>query len=285
MASERPLDSTPDGNGAAEGAAATLERAANRPWLDVLARTGFAVMALLHVLIGAIALQVALGGYGEAETSGAIGPLARAEPFGPVLMWAGCVACAALAVWQLAEATVRMRREKMRARVAKAISSGSLFVIYGSVALTFASFARGRGRDSGESISSFSRTVLNSAAGIPALAGVGALILGIGAYFIYKGSARRFRPELRYFEDTRRGRVLNALGVVGHIAKGVALVLVGLLFAAAAFNHRPQDSTGLDGSLRTLLQYPVGVPVILVIAVGLICYGVFALVRARWGRM
>ena len=127
--------------------------------------------------------------------------------------------------------------------------------------------------------------MLGPPAGAPALAGVGALVLGIGGYFVFKGTARRFRPELKYFEDTRRGHLLNALGIAGHIAKGIALVLVGLLFITAALSRRAEESTGLDGSLQSLLRYPLGAPLILAIALGLICYGVFALARARWGRM
>jgi len=265
--------------------AGALEEAADSTGLDILARSGFAVLALLHILIGSIAAGVAFGGYGEAETSGAIGPLARSEPFGPLLMWGGCIACASLALWQLAEATVRVRRRPLREKVSKGVSSGSLVFVYGSVAATFAAFAAGRGRDSGDRTSDFSAAVLNSPAGPPALGAVGALVLGIGSYFVFKGSARRFRPELNYFEDTCRGHLLNVLGVAGHIGKGIALFLVGLLFIAAAINHRPEESTGLDGSLQALLRYPFGAPLILAIAAGLICYGIFALVRARWGRM
>ena len=265
--------------------AEVLEEAADSQGLDILARSGFAVLALLHILIGSIAAGVALGGYGEAETSGAIGPLARSAPFGPLLMWAGFTGCASLALWQLAEATVRVRRRPFRERLAKGISSGSLVFVYGSVAATFAAFASGAGRDSGERTSDFSAAVLASPAGALALGAVGAVILGIGAYFVFKGSARRFRAELKYFKDTRRGRLLDVLGVAGHIGKGVVLFLVGLLFIAAAVNRSPEESTGLDGSLQALLGYSFGAPVILAIAAGLICYGVFALVRARWGRM
>ncbi|MFF2822806.1 DUF1206 domain-containing protein [Arthrobacter koreensis] len=265
--------------------AEVLEEAADSTGLDVLARSGFAVLALLHILIGAIAAGIAFGGYGQAETSGAIGPLARSEPFGPLLMWAGCISCAALALWQLAEATVRVRRAPLKKRLGKGVSSGSLVLIYGSVAATFAAFAAGRGRDSGDSTADFSAAVIDSPAGSPALGAVGALVLGIGGYFVFKGCARRFRPELRYFAHTRRGHLLNALGVAGHVGKGIALVLVGMLFIAAAINHRAEESTGLDGSLQALLDYSFGAPLILAIAAGLICYGIFALARARWGRM
>ncbi len=268
----------------ADCTAETLERASNSEGLNVLARAGFAVMALLHILIGFIALRLVLGGYGDADTGGALSPLA-ASPAGPLLMWGGCAACASLALWQLGEATVRVRRQSAGQRWSKAVSSGSLVLIYGSVALTFASFARGRGKDSGDSVASFSTVVLDSPAGMPALIAVGLLILGIGVYFIYKGARRNFRTELRHFEGTKRGQVIDLLGLTGHIAKGISLILAGGLFILAAVHNTPAESTGLDGSLKRLLETPAGPPIVGVIAVGLIFYGFFALVRSRYGRM
>lgn len=280
-AREDPPAAHPD---AADSTAGTLERASNNEGLNVLARAGFAVMALLHILIGFIALRLVLGGYGDADTGGALGPLA-ASPAGPFLMWGGCAACASLALWQLGEATVRVRRKSAGERWSKAVSSGALVLIYGSVALTFASFARGRGRDSGDSVASFSTAVLASPAGMPALIAVGLLILGIGIYFIYKGARRNFRTELRHFAGTKRGQVIDLLGLTGHIAKGISLILAGGLFVLAAVHNAPGESTGLDGSLKRLLETPAGPPVVAVIAVGLIFYGLFALVRSRYGRM
>ena len=272
------------GTANASGTGAALERASNNDGLNILARTGFAVMALLHILIGIIALRLVLGGYGDADTSGALRPLADSAA-GPLLMWGGCAACAALALWQLGEASVRVRRKSAGTRLSKAVSSGSLVVIYGSVALTFAAFARGRGKDSGDSVARFSSAVLSSPAGMPALIAVGLLILGIGVYFIYKGTRRKFRSELPHFNGTKRGRVIELLGLTGHIAKGISLILAGGLFILAAVHDAPGESTGLDGSLKRLLATPAGPYIVALIAAGLIFYGVFALVRARYGRM
>jgi hypothetical protein len=111
------------------------------------------------------------------------------------------------------------------------------------------------------------------------------IILGIGVHFVIKGTRRAFRPELRRFEDTARGRAIEVIGVVGHVAKGVALLLVGGLFVIAGLDRNPQESTGLDGSLKALQYHPVGVHVLTAIALGLICYGVFAVVRSIYGRM
>ena len=69
------------------------------------------------------------------------------------------------------------------------------------------------------------------------------------------------------------------------MAKGLALNLVGLLFVIAAGKQRPEESTGLDGSLKALTDHPFGPYLLVAIGAGFICYGLFALVRARFGRM
>ncbi|RNL48753.1 DUF1206 domain-containing protein [Arthrobacter oryzae] len=260
------------------------EAASNSTVLAVVARSGFAVMAVLHIIIGAIAIAVAFGSPGEAEPSGAIAQLA-ANAWGPVLMWAGLIGCAGLALWQLSEATLRARHLPRGERLGKLVSSGFLSIAYGSVGLSFAAFALGQGGDSGDSTRDFSRALVQSPLGLPVLFGLGGTIIGIGVYFIVKGLGKKFKEELHRFEGTHRGKLVSALGVAGHAAKGVALILTGLLFVVAAVTNDPGSSTGLDGSLKALLQQPYGVILLLAIGAGFISYGLFALVRARFGRM
>jgi hypothetical protein len=252
--------------------------------LDVLARAGFAVMALLHVIIGAIAVALVLGAPGQAEPSGAIEQLA-ANPWGPAVMWAGFLGCAGLSLWQLSEATLRARHLPRGERLGKLVSSGFLSIAYGSVGLSFAGFAVGNRGDSGESTRDFSTTLVHSPFGVPLLIGLGLTIIGIGVYFIVKGVGKKFKDELHYFEGTHRGHLVSVLGVAGHIAKGAALILTGLLFVIAAATNDPGSSTGLDGSLKALQDHPFGPALLLAIGAGFIAYGAFALVRAVFGRM
>jgi len=260
------------------------EAASNSTVLDVVARSGFAVMALLHVVIGVIAVALVLGAPGQAEPTGAIEQLA-ANPWGPAVMWAGCIACAGLALWQLSEATLRARHLPRGEQLGKLVSSGFLAIAYGSVGLSFAGFALGQPGDSGDSTRDFSATVVHGPFGVPVLIGLGLTIVGIGAYFIVKGVGKKFKEELHRFEGTRRGKLISALGVSGHVAKGLALILTGLLFVIAAATNDPDSSTGLDGSLKALLVHPFGPYLLLAIGTGFIAYGGFALVRARFGRM
>lgn len=265
-------------------AADAVEEASDSRALDVTARFGFAVMALLHIVIGAIAVAIALGHAGEAEPTGAVAQLA-ANTWGPLVMWAGFTGCLALALWQLSEATLRARHLPPGQRVGKGITSGFLSVAYASVGMTFANFALGVRTDSGDSTRDFSSALMATPVGLPALVGLGLVIIGIGVYFVAKGARKKFKEELQHFEDTRRGRIIDGLGVAGHVAKGVALGLVGLLFIVAAAKHDPGESTGLDGGLKALRDQPFGPALLLAIGAGFICYGIFALVRARFGRM
>ncbi|WP_323959716.1 DUF1206 domain-containing protein [Arthrobacter sp. JZ12] len=273
-----------DENSLAREAADIAENVSDHKALDVAARFGFAVLAVVHILIGAIALQIAFGGNGEAEPTGALEQLAGGT-FGPWTMWACALGCFGLAAWQLSEATLRARHLPTGEQISKTISSGSLSIIYGSMAFTFARFAFGGRSDSSESTRDFTQSMMGSPFGVFVIVAVGGTIFGIGVYFVFKGILRKFRPELRHFEDTRRGALIEVLGVVGHVAKGLALILVGILFVAAVITHDPERSTGLDGSLKALTDHQFGIPLLIVIAVGLICYGIFALVRSKFGRM
>ncbi len=265
-------------------AADAAEAASNTKALDVVARSGFAVMALLHIVIGAIAIALALGQPGKAEPSGAIEQLA-ANPWGPAVMWGGMISCFGLALWQLSEATLRARHLPKKERIGKHISSGFLAVAYGSVGLSFGGFAVGLRGDSSESTRDISAALLSAPFGTVVLSAIGLTIMGVGVYFILKGLRRGFKEELFHFDGTRRGRIIDSLGVTGHVAKGIALILAGLLFVIAAAKHSPEESTGLDGSLKALLDHPYGPYLLLAIGAGFVCYGIFALVRSRFGRM
>src|SRR6478609_2951292 len=273
-----------DGESTLSQAADAVEDASNHRVLDVLARTGFAVMALLHVILGAIAIAIAFGHPADAEPTGAIARLAD-NPWGPLVMWACVAACLGLALWQASEATLRARSLPRKERLAKLVSSGFLAIAYGSVGLSFAGFAVGQPSDSGDNTRDFSSGVMAHPAGPWVLVALGLTVLGIGIYFIVKGLRRGFKEELFHFDGTRRGRLIDSLGVTGHVAKGIALVLTGLLFVIAAAEHRPDESTGLDGSLKALQDHPFGPTLLVAIGAGFIAYGIFALIRARFGRM
>ena len=64
---------------------------------QILARVGYVVLGLVHLIIGAIAISVAVGaGGGEADQGGAMEQISRV-PFGTVVLWVIVLGLAALA--------------------------------------------------------------------------------------------------------------------------------------------------------------------------------------------
>ena len=61
----------------------------------------------------------------------------------------------------------------------------------------------------------------------------------------------------------------------------VALALIGGFLTHAGVTHDPDDSAGLDQALQKVLEQPFGPVMIVVIAAGFLCYGLFCFARAR----
>ena len=252
------------------------------PVLQLLARVGFAVNGLLHLLIGFIAIGVATGGGGEADQSGALSHLAAA-PLGILILWTVTAGLAALGLWVVLGAFL-FRSADSKKRITHFVKEFGKGVAYLAVAATAFTFARGGSSSSSGDTTSFSADLLSNPGGVLVLVLVAALVFGIGAYFVYTGATHRFTGDIAV-PSGAPGKVTVFLGVFGYVAKGIALMVVGVLFGAAAFTADAAKATGLDGALQSLSELPQGTIVLSVIGIGLITYGVYGFARARYARL
>jgi len=84
------------------------------------------------------------------------------------------------------------------------------------------------------------------------------------------------------------GKGNNAKGIlarVGYAALGVVFCIVGLFLIIAAIQHNPNDARGLDSALQVLLQQPFGPFLLAIVALGLVAYGAYSFVEARYRRI
>lgn len=243
------------------------------------ARAGYAVSGVLHVLIGVLAVQLATGGGGEsADQSGAFAQVAS-TPFGTVALWVAVVALAALGAWQAAAALTGVVGEA--ADRAKAAGKA---VVYLALAATAFTFARGGGSGGGET-SDVTASLMQAPGGRLLVGVIGAGVLAVGAYHVHKGVTTGFLEDLHRLPAGPAGRAARWSGVVGYVAKGVALGVVGVLFVLAALHADAGEATGLDGALRALRDAPAGPFLLGLVALGLVAFGLYSFVRARFGRL
>ncbi len=261
---------------AAAGAGRQARRLADHPALEKLARLGFVMSGVLHLLIAFLALQVAFGsGKGaQADQSGALS-MVRESPFGVILLWIMAIGLFALALWLVAQAVLPAFGLETNERL-KLAAKGIVYLTIGVAAFGFARGGKSAGASEDQAQDATS-SLMQAPGGQLLVGAVGLGILGFGLYYAYRGWSRKFTENL----EAHPGEWPVRLGVAGYIAKGLALAIVGGLFVMAAVTLDPEKSQGLDGALKSLRDQPFGAVLLTVVALGLAAYGVWCFFRAK----
>jgi len=264
--------------------------AATGPWADRLTRVGLAARGALYIVLGILALRIAFGDRSQpANQNGALQEVAH-QPFGQVLIWVVAVGLVAYALWRLATAALGTRADpsatKASARV-KALLEGIGYGIVAVAAVRIAASSGSGGQGSGgQRAQGVTAKVLEWPAGSLLVAVAGALIVGAGLYLAVEGWRADFTKELALGKvgPTLR-KVAVQLGRFGRIARGAAFALIGGLIIAAAVTYDPAKAKGLDGALKTVAAEPYGTWLLVLIALGLVAYGVYGLLESRLRRL
>jgi len=241
--------------------------------VDAGARAGYAVNGFLHLLIAWLGLQVAFGRTGaKADPSGAMA-LVAGNPLGLVVLVAIVVAFVLLAVWQVGEC---VRGPDTGDRVKAAAKA----FIYLALAWSAVLFLMGVGKSGQAQAKDATATLMDLPFGPVLVVVVGIAVAGIGGYHIFKGWTERFRSDLA----STPSRFILMAGKVGYIAKGVALIAVGVGLVTAGLTHQPSKSQGLDGALHAMVSLPWGQLVVVLVAAGFAAFGLYSFSRARRAR-
>ena len=263
------------------------EQAGNSALLEGLARGGLIAYGVVHLLIGALALQIAWGGTsgGSADSSGALQTVSD-QPFGKVVLWLVAVGMVALAVWQASAVVWGYPDLAGAKRVRKQASCGGKAVLYAVLGVSAALVAVGSGSSSSQSQQDATSGVLAWPGGQVIVVIAGLVIIGMGVAGVVKGVRKSFAEEIDMGSVPPAARQgVARLGQVGYIARGLAFGLVGGLLSYAALTFDPQQARGLDGAMRTILAQPFGQFLLTVVALGFGAFGLFAFLQARYRRM
>jgi hypothetical protein len=247
--------------------------------LDWLIRFGMVVYGVVHLVLAWLAVQLALGDHGKtASQKGAMQTLAK-QPAGTLLLWLVTVGMLALTLWRVIEVFVGHQEYDGGKRWRKRATSAFKAILYGYLAVTAFRFAVGAG--SGKS-SNYTAKLMDQTYGRWIVGAIGVAIILYGISYARRGWTEKFMENL----DARgtigdTGAAYRWVGKVGYIAKGLAFCIVGGLFVAAAYTHEAKKSGGLDDALHTVLRQSFGPLLLILIAAGIACYGLFCFARAR----
>jgi hypothetical protein len=257
-------------------------RASDSDWLARGARVGLAARGLLYVLVGALAIEVARGGSARTDQEGALRTISE-QPFGQTLLWLVAGGLLAYGLWRLGEGVWGRREEPAgRKRTLKRVESLGSAALNVLLAVSAARIAAGSDGSGG----SLTARVLEAPGGTGLLTAAGFVIVGVGAALAWRGVRTDFERQLRSAEMGRGTyAVVHRLGQVGYLARGAVVALVGVLVVKAALEAEPDQASGLDVALKSLVSAPFGPALLVTAAVGLICFGAYSFAEVRYRRL
>lgn len=253
-------------------------------WFGWLGRAGLCAQGAIHAIIGVLAIEVAVGLGGKtANQSGAMVVLAH-EPFGKVLLVVLAAGLLAFAAWRLVRAIAGHGPEGSDDALQRV---GGVFAGLGYAALFVTAIVILVGsRPASGSPDRPTGGVLGWPGGQILVAGVGAVLIGVGLWQGYVGVRRKFLEETR---TDRMGAALRkaftGLGVFGHLARMVVLTLIGYFLIKAAIDFDPRQAVSVDGALAALSRASYGPAVLGVVAAGLLAFAVYSFVDAPYRRV
>jgi hypothetical protein len=256
------------------------------PWVERLARMGYAAKGILYLTVGLLAGQEAIGRQGRAlDTQGAL-RVVHHVTLGRVVLLVIAAGLLGYAVWRIVEAVVDpdnrgndLKGLALRASFAfRGLAHGALGVAALRLALR-------------SSPSSHPDQTPHWTAQVFALPGgtllvwIGALsVAGYGAYQLYRAYAAKLSRQLDLSDlSAAMLRWVVALSRFGLAARGVVFGLIGYLLARAAAQHNAAVAGGVRKSLGLLAN--LGRWPFVVVGLGLIAYGVYELLNARYRRI
>lgn len=267
--------------GEAKEAAREAEDSTTVEWL---ARLGLLCRGLIWLIIGVLAVQVALGRNDRVDKNGALAAI-KDKPLGELLLVVLVIGFFGYAAWRLLEGAVGHRdQEKGRKRWTKRGSSlfrgGVYLFLAGSTAKYLIT---GGGNDKTQPIT----------ARVMAQTGGRTLVFLVGAGIVIGGLAMVVRAFRQKFEDnldtgTMPGRLRSAtsvIGTTGLASRGLVFVLIGAFLVKAAVEFDPENAKGLDASVKTVASQPFGRVVLFAAAVGLVAFALWSWIEARYRKI
>jgi hypothetical protein len=261
-----------------------VQKTAANPWVERLARLGFAAKGIVYALVGLLAAQAAFGiGGRKTDTQGALQTIVT-QPFGQILLSLVAIGLFGYALWRLVEAVADPDHKGTDVKgILQRCSYVSNGLVYASLALTAVRIVLGAGGSSSNASRDWTARLLAQPFGQWLVGTIGALVIGIGIYQFYEAYKAKFRQKLKLNEmsEVEQAWAIR-IGRLGLAARGVVFGVIGFFLIQAARQSNPNQVKGLGGALTSLAQQPYGSWVLGIVAIGLIAYGVYYIVQARY---
>jgi hypothetical protein len=137
-------------------------------------------------------------------------------------------------------------------------------------------------KSSGNSNENMVQELLNKPFGQWLVGIAAAVMIAVGIYQIYYSLSEKLRKHIDKAGNTSNTKTLLLAGKIGYIARGIVWLIIGWLFIKAALHSNSSEAGDTSKAFKWLSEASYGSYLLAAIALGLICYGVFNFIRARY---
>lgn len=264
---------------AAQGA----ERAASGGVARTLVLLGWAAKGIVYLALAWLVLQLAGGGASEeTSTTGALALVEERSGSSLVLLLLGLGLLLYAGGRVLEVTTLASGDIDTKDRIEAAVMA----VVYLALALSaFAVAGRsgGGGSGGGQQEEQGAAVLLDLPLGRLLVGALGLGGVALGAYTAWKGVQKDFLPTLRTGEMSPVVRTWSErIGVAAYVTKGAIFALIGFFLVRAAVTYDAAEAVGLDGALHEVAQAGWGKAILFAVSIGLLAYGIFCGLQARY---
>lgn len=273
-------------NSPLSGVQQPARRATSHPWVEKLARFGFAAKGIVYFTVGLLAAQAAFGTGGRTtDTSGALTTIVS-QPFGKFLLALVTIGLLGYALWRAVQAIFDPEHRGAPTdakQIAQRIGYGVGAIAYTGLAFTAVKLILGGSSNSGDSTQDWTARFMAQPFGRWLVGLAGLVVIVVGLAYLYDAYKAKFQQHLNLHQMSQsERRWTKRLGQFGIAARGIVFSLIGLFLTLAALRANANEARGLGGALAALAAQPFGSWLLGIVALGLIAYSFYSLIEARY---
>lgn len=254
-------------------------------WIEPVARLGYLSIGFVYIVAGCMTAAAAAGAGGQAASwRDAIAEVNR-MPLGSAALVVIVIGLLGYSIWLCISAVTDSDQRGRDAKgIALRLRGVASAVIHVAMAVSIVRFltthsAGGSGGDRAAKM--WTARLMDAPFGRWFVALAGVIFVGYGVYSCWKAWEAKLGERL-HIARIRARELLVAVCRFGIAARGVVVAVIGGSIIEAAVHHNPERTKATKGALLRVAQEPYGRILLLILSLGLIAYGFYSMVKAKY---